>query len=49
MTYADDVNLASKNAYTVKKITEGKLSASKDANLEVNVEKTTHIHVSPTE
>jgi len=39
MTYVDDVNLASENTYNVKKITEGKLSASKDVDLEVNVEK----------
>jgi hypothetical protein len=35
--------------HTVKKITEGKLAASKDVDLEVNVEKMTHVHVSRTE
>ena len=49
MTYADDANLASKNIYTVKKITEGKLAASKDVDLEATVERTTHVHVSRTE
>lgn len=46
MAYADDINLVSENIYTVKKITEGKLAASKDADLEVNVERMTHVHVS---
>jgi hypothetical protein len=40
LVYADDVNLLRKNIIIMKKNTEGLLDASKEAGLEVNVEKT---------
>jgi hypothetical protein len=47
LAYADDVNLLGDNIATINKNTETLLDASKEVGLEVNVEKTKYMLVSP--
>jgi hypothetical protein len=46
LAYADDVNLLGDNIDNINKITETLIDASKEAGLEVNVEKTKYMLVS---
>jgi hypothetical protein len=46
LAYADDVNLLGDNIDTVKKNTETLIDASKEAGLEINVEKTKYMLIS---
>jgi hypothetical protein len=46
LTYANDVNLQGYNIITLKKNTEILIDVSRDAGLEVNVEKSKHMLLS---
>jgi hypothetical protein len=46
LAYADDVNLLEDNIYTINKNTQTLIDASKEAGLEVNIEKTKYMLVS---
>jgi hypothetical protein len=46
LAYADDMNLLGNNIRTINKNTETLIDASKEVELEVNVEKTKHMLVS---
>jgi hypothetical protein len=46
MAYADDVNLLEDNIDTIKKNTETLIDASKEAGLEINIEKTKYMLLS---
>jgi hypothetical protein len=46
LAYADDVNIARENLYTIQKNTPALLDASKEVGLEMNPEKTKHTLIS---
>jgi hypothetical protein len=46
LAYPDDVNLLGDNTYTIKKNTETFVDASKEVDLEINVEKITYMLLS---
>jgi hypothetical protein len=46
LAYTDDVNLLGDNIDTIKKNTETLTDASKEAGLEINVEKTKYMYLS---
>jgi hypothetical protein len=47
MNYADDVNLLGDNIDTIKKKRKSLIDASKEVGLEINVEKTKYMLLSP--
>jgi len=46
LIYADDVNLVGKNVHTIKRNNKTVRDASKEVGVEVNIQKTKHVHMS---